>query len=133
MKRVFVDTSAFMAVLYEADPHHSMALSLWQQSLEGDTVFYTSNYVLVETHSLLQNRFGSSASKLFEDEIVPILDVLWVEKDIHRAGMASVISAGRRNLSLVDCVSFELMRAHRLKYCFAFDRHFAEQGFAALS
>ncbi len=36
----------------------------------------------------------------------------------------------RRRLSWVDCVSFVMMRRLRLEACFAFDRHFAGQGFA---
>jgi predicted nucleic acid-binding protein len=37
--------------------------------------------------------------------------------------------AGQRDLSLVDFVSFELMRREGIRTAFTFDRHFAEQGF----
>jgi uncharacterized protein len=40
-----------------------------------------------------------------------------------------VLAAARRNLSLVDCVSFELMRRLGIRRVFCFDPHFAEQGF----
>jgi len=35
----------------------------------------------------------------------------------------------RKKLSLVDCVSFNLMRRLGVKKVFAFDPHFKEQGF----
>jgi predicted nucleic acid-binding protein len=43
--------------------------------------------------------------------------------------MATLLAAGRRKLSLVDCVSFELMRGCGCNHAFAFDAHFEEQGF----
>jgi len=39
------------------------------------------------------------------------------------------LAAARRQLSLVDCASFVVMRAHGLTRAFGFDAHFAEQGF----
>ena len=38
----------------------------------------------------------------------------------------------RRQLSLVDCASFDIMRRLGLRDVFAFDPHFAEQGFRCL-
>jgi len=39
------------------------------------------------------------------------------------------LTAARRQLSLVDCISFEVMRRRGIKTAFTFDDHFAEQGF----
>jgi len=38
-------------------------------------------------------------------------------------------SQGMLNREELNCVSFEVMRRSRLTRAFAFDRHFAEQGF----
>jgi predicted nucleic acid-binding protein len=43
-----------------------------------------------------------------------------------------MLTASKRNLSLVDCVSFEIMRALGIKTVFAFDPHFAEQGYRCI-
>jgi predicted nucleic acid-binding protein len=48
---------------------------------------------------------------------------------IHEAAIAALLAAGRRQLSLVDCSSFELMRRREVSRAFAFDRHFREQKF----
>ncbi|MDP2857839.1 MAG: VapC toxin family PIN domain ribonuclease, partial [Bacillota bacterium] len=45
---------------------------------------------------------------------------------------AALLTAGRRNLSLVDCVSFDVMRRLGMEKAFAFDAHFAEQGFQCM-
>ena len=39
------------------------------------------------------------------------------------------MAAGRRDLSLVDCASFEVMRRSGIRTAFAFDPHFGEFGY----
>ena len=53
----------------------------------------------------------------------------WVDQPTHEAGVAAVLAAGRRKLSLVDCVSFEIMRRGGIRRAFSFDPHFREAGF----
>lgn len=43
-----------------------------------------------------------------------------------------MLTANRRNLSLVDCVSFAAMRKLNIQYYFAFDKHFEEQGLTSV-
>jgi predicted nucleic acid-binding protein len=73
------------------------------------------------------------AVRRFQEDLVPILQVEFITPDIHRAGMAALLLAGRRGLSLVDCVSFELMRELGIKIALTFDSHFKEQGFIVIS
>jgi len=44
-------------------------------------------------------------------------------------GVTALLAAGHRQLSLVDCVSFEVMRREGIRRVFAFDAHFADHGF----
>lgn len=48
-------------------------------------------------------------------------------------GEEAVLAAGRRSLSLVDCVSFAAMRQYGIREAFTFDCHFGEHGFSCLS
>lgn len=72
------------------------------------------------------------AVRIFQRDVCAILGVEWIDQAMHTTGMASVLAAGRRALSLVDCVSFATMRDLGIDDVFAFDEHFAEQGFACL-
>jgi len=58
--------------------------------------------------------------------------VTWVDEGTHRSAHHALLVAGRRQVSLVDCVSFELMRRLAVDRAFCFDPHFAEQGFEVL-
>jgi uncharacterized protein len=126
---IFVDTSAFLAVLLGNDMNHGIARKIWEALLESEQSLMCSNYVMVETISLIQNRVGMEAVRAFFDDIAPLLRIEWVDATIHRIGMESLIAADKRNLSLVDCTSFALMRERGIRKAFAFDRHFTDHGF----
>lgn len=126
---VFVDTSGLLAVLDATDENHERADKTWVILLEGDDVLTTSNYVIVETFALIQSRLGLKAAQALAHDITPAFSIHWVEEAEHDAAVAAFLAAARRRLSLVDCVSFEVMRRHGIRRSFAFDPHFREQGF----
>jgi len=128
----FVDTSALYALLDARDTNHSRAWSAWGGFLAASVPLVTTNYVLLETLSLLQKRLGLAAVRRFAQAGMPLLQVHWVDEAAHASGVAALLLAARRELSLVDCVSFCAMRELGLHEAFAFDTHFAEQGFSLL-
>jgi predicted nucleic acid-binding protein len=128
---IFVDTSALLALLDADDLHHAQASSSWDLALAAGAALLTSNYVLVEALAVIQRRLGVDAVAALIDEVMPAFDVEWVTAEDHSAAVAALLAARRRDLSLVDCTSFLLMRRLGLVHAFAFDRHFAEQGFTA--
>ena len=128
---LFVDTSALLAVLHAGDESHARAARSFRALIESNEELVTTNYVLVETTALLQHRFGPAAVRGFLDDVAPVLGVEWVDAELHAEGTAALVTAGRRELSLVDCVSFACMRRRGITRAFHFDRHFREQGFAS--
>ena len=50
--KVFVDTSALLAVLDADEKRHKQAASAWKRLLEEDARLVTTNYVLVESFAL---------------------------------------------------------------------------------
>lgn len=101
---VFVDTSAVYALLDADDAHDEQSAKVWYELLDGD-------------------------DRLVLDDILRIMDIVWIDEDIHARAVAAMLAAGRRKLSLVDCASFEVMRSAGIRSAFTLDRHFAEQGF----
>ncbi len=126
---LFIDTSALLAVLDRNDRYHWTAKQRWISLLESEDEPVCHNYILVETSAVVLRRFGLEALNLFERDIVPVFQIFWVNREIHGAAVGAQLLADRRSLSLVDCVSFEIMRRTGLRTAFAFDRHFAEFGY----
>ena len=130
---VFVDTSALLALLDADEARHEEARAIWQRLLGADVPIATTSYVLVETYALAQRRLGNSAVRVLADDLLAVVDIEWIGRDVHERAASAVIAANRRDLSLVDAVSFEVMRQRSLNEAFAFDRHFAEAGFSLVA
>jgi predicted nucleic acid-binding protein len=64
--------------------------------------------------------------------VLPLLSVQWGTEPDHDSAMATLLAANRRDLSLVDCVSFAAMRRLGVSRAFTLDDHFREQGFECL-
>jgi predicted nucleic acid-binding protein len=127
---VFLDTSALLALLDADEARHEEARLIWTRLLDRDVRIETTNYVLVETYALAQRRLGSAAVRVLTDELLPVVEVEWVGRETHERAVSALIAASRRDLSLVDAVSFEAMRQHGIDCAFAFDRHFEAAGFS---
>ncbi len=87
---------------------------------------------MVEATTLVQRRLEPAAVRQLHDALLPPLTPIWVDESLHRAAVTSLLASGRRGVSLVDWVSFELMRREGISTAFAFDRDFAAQGFSLI-
>lgn len=126
------DTSAIVAMLDPADLNHTRAAEAWRGLAGGAATLLATSYTVLETHAVLQRRFGMAGVRRFEADVVPRLEVLWIDQDIHGEGVARLLAADTRALSLVDCVSFATMWRLGGRWAFTFDPHFAEQGFEVI-
>ena len=129
---LFVDTSALLAFLDADQPRHGEVVGAWDRAVAQERPLVTSNYVLVESSALVQRRLGVEALRALADILAPMLRPFWIDEELHASAVATLLTANRRHLSLVDCTSFELMRRHGLTDALALDDDFARQGFRLL-
>ena len=129
---LFVDTSALLAFVDADQPRHAAVVDAWGRALGEHHTLVTSNYVLVESFVLVQRRLGLDALRALAGSVVPLLQPLWIDEELHAAAATALFTAGRRKLSLVDCTSFELMRRHGIAAALSLDADFARQGFRLL-
>ena len=125
---IFLDTSAIYAWTDAADPNHRPAVRYLQEIVERGDELLTHNYVLVESVALLQARLGVDAAiKLAGDSAAFTIE--WVDDDVHASGIRALAQSKKRHLSLVDHISFLVMRRRRVATAFAFDSNFTAEGF----
>ena len=96
---VFVDTSGLLAVLDVDDLNHRRAADQWRGLIESDEGLTSTSYVLVETFALVQSRLGIEAVRILDQNILPILEIVWMDEALHRAAVTAVLTASRRRLS----------------------------------
>lgn len=133
IEKIYIDTSAFYALLDRADPYHKEASSLWVTLMDNNSTLVTSNYVVSETMKLLQKRIGFDAARAWYKNILSVLDVLWIDEGIHQQAYELWLNLGRIPLSLVDCTSFVTMHQHQIERAFCFKSHFVDNGFDILT
>ncbi len=125
--RVFVDTSALIALLDEDDHRHDEASTTFR-SLVATADLVTHNYVHVEAIAVATRRLGAQAARKLIDSLFPTMTTVWVDEGLHRTALAAHRAVAGR-VSLVDEVSFAVMRQSGIEFAFAFDADFEVQGF----
>lgn len=124
---IFLDTSAIYAMADLADPRHEVATRRFKTLLDTGQGLLTHNYVLVESMALVQHRLGLPAAlKLAQS--ARAFEVEWVDRALHDEAVRR-LARSRRSVSLVDQVSFLVMRARGVDTALAFDPDFAAEDF----
>lgn len=129
MGKIFVDTSALFPLVGTEDVSSSVSVSVWETITQSQNELFTNNYVIVECLSLVQRRLGLEFVRYLHSEILPLIEVDWINEEQHSLAVQYVLKSNRRNLTLVDCSAFETMRRLGIETVFTFDSHFREEGF----
>jgi predicted nucleic acid-binding protein len=128
---IFIDTGAFVARFIAKDQYHQKANRAWKSLEREKERLTTSNFVLDETLTLLARRTSYSFAAERGEAIFAssILAILRPEASDEVAALALFRKLADQEVSFTDCVSFALMRRHRVTRAFTFDRHFETAGF----
>ncbi len=131
MKPVFADTSYYIAVLSDEDAYHDAAIT-WSEKLLGRIV--VTEYVFVElgnalSRSKYRDRYVPFVRQLLSD---PGTVFIAASAALFHEGLELFAARPDQTWSMVDCLSFVVMKQRRLKEALTTDRHFVQAGFRAL-
>lgn len=132
MKTIFADTSALYAYLVAEDRYHPRAKQIGSNLIQHEETLVTHSFIICEMTTLLQSRIGLDAVEQWHQVLLPLLDVTWVDAPLYQRAVLNLLSSGRRQVSITDHISFELMRQREISTAFAFDPHFKQFGFQVL-
>jgi predicted nucleic acid-binding protein len=132
--KVYIDTSAFYALADTNDKNHEAASVVYARLLERRTIFLLSDHVLAETATLLRRRLGYEASDRFlrlmeESQTMGTFEVIFIDESLLNSAKRIFSDMTDPKLSLVDALSFSIMKKTRTSQYFAFDDHFQKAGF----
>jgi len=131
MKPVFADTAYFVALCGPNDTYHERAAALSRSLIAG---VITTEYVVVETGGLLSRpEDRPTYVNLVRDlESDPAVQVVPASPALFRKGFDLFAHRPDKHWSLVDCLSFVVMKQRRLREALTTDHHFEQAGFRAL-
>lgn len=133
--RALVDTGALIALSRKKDQYHTRAVNTAERHLGGGGQFVGTTLILGEFHSHLLYLRGPAQARAVVSALLddPVHEWLPVSADLQRDAIARWLTRfSDQAFSLVDAVSFEVMRRNKLTHAFAFDQHFTVAGFELL-
>jgi len=130
-RRVFVDTSAWVAVADSKDSHHEAATKAYAHLLKSHVTFVTTILVIAETQAWLRRRMSAEIALLFLKNAneSPRIKVVYPDFRMEAEAKRILRQYADQDFSLADAISFAFMRQDGLTEAFAYDRHFAAAGF----
>lgn len=130
--KVFVDTSAWYALMDKDDAHHEAAWAAFPHMLERGRGLTTTNHVVGETYTLIRSSLGYRKAWEFLDLLGQSRRVerLFTPADMESEAYDLLEKYADQDFSFVDATSFAWMRVLKLREAFAFDKHFRVMGFA---
>lgn len=128
---IFVDSGAFLGRYLEDDQYYPLAIPIWEALAHSREPLVTSSFVLDETFTGLARkadyRFAADKAKRIYDSHLFL--ILRPSEEHERKALDFFEKYADQKVSFTDCISFVLMREHRISRVFTFDRHFRLAGF----
>ena len=131
--KLFVDTSAFVALIDEDDNFHQEAKK-FAGTFRPHYRLNISNFILDEAITRIRMKLGHSPACQFIDDILnsKVYRIHRVGPKIEKEGIRFFKKYNDKRLSFTDCTSFVLMKYLKITTAFTFDDDFAQVGFTKL-
>lgn len=133
MKTLFVDTSAFIALIDKDDQYHRTAKEFYQK-LKPPFKLTTTNFVVCETINFLRARLPLKYAVEFREDILysNIVSTIHVTPKIEDSAFSIMKAQKDKTYSFTDCTSFAVMKDLGILTSFTFDEHFKQIGFTVV-
>lgn len=134
-EKIFIDSSAFIALYLSDDDFHQTAKKLLKELKEKQTNFITSNFVLDETYTFLRAKINKKTAIGFAEfltENTDIIKIIRITVGDEKKAFVYFKALDGRGVSFTDCSSFSLMKRLNLKIAFTFDQDFAQARFVVM-
>ena len=135
MRQIFIDSSAWIAVLNTNDVRHEQAGRLYREVLEKNLSFVTTSLILSETQVLLRRRIGYDVAMSFLTSVNESarIKIVFPDLPIERQAKQILRQFSDQDFSLTDAISFVVMKEMGISQAFSYDGHFVTAGFELLN
>lgn len=133
-RQMFVDTSAWYAIMDSRDHTAVPAQRFLRNLVEQRRELVTTTYIIAELHALLVSRANRHIARRALEELDRSADTTILRPDIEDEQRAREIITHYedKDFSLTDAISFAVMERLGITHAFAFDHHFIQYGLIVL-
>ena len=132
-ERVFVDSAAYYAYADTDDTNHAAALFAARKLATSQADLFTTNFVVVETYTLLLNRIGRDIAREVLDRIdAGTTRVVRATEADERRAREILRQYSDKDYSMIDAISFAVMERLHLRLVWTYDAHFTQFGFVQI-
>ncbi|MBI3746887.1 MAG: PIN domain-containing protein [Chloroflexi bacterium] len=125
MSRVFVDTSALLALLDADDPRQPDVVAAFAAHRDDEL---THGDAVAESLAVARRRFGVEGTVALLDDVLPPIALLHVDPELHEAARQAYRTAQPSATSFVDRVSLAVIARDGIAAALALDPDLAAPG-----
>ncbi len=131
LEDIFVDSSAWIALVDKDDSHHKEAASSYPSIFKNHKTLVTNNLVIAETYVVLLKELGHKVALEFLERIKASPRILKIcsNENIETEAEEILAKYVDQDFSYTDAVSFVIMKRQKIRKAFCFDKHFVTAGF----
>jgi predicted nucleic acid-binding protein len=134
MKKVFVDTAAWIALFNRRDALHHQTRQIMDRFRQQNIVLVSTEFLLLE----VADAFSDSAIRGLTVEYInrlrrwKNLQIIPVSQSLLAEGWEIYSQRSDKDWGLTDCISFVVMTQENIAEAFTSDHHFQQAGFVKL-
>lgn len=127
-KQLLFDSDFFVGWVFAADTHHRTVERLLQSVQEQNLHPLTTNWVLLETATVLSHRKNQQLAIDFLDHIERInFPVVTITEALQEKALLLFRSQTRKGTSTTDCGNVAVMRELGIEHIASFDKAYSKQ------
>lgn len=134
--KLFVDTSALIALADKSDQYHLRASEFFQDAVNPMKFesLVTSNFVLDETLTRIATTLGPQKAFEFGENLLnnETFEIQEIDRPLLHAALTLMQKYRDKRLSFTDLTSFAVMAREKIRTAFCFDHDFQKAGFETL-
>ena len=132
-KRIFIDSSAWIAYMLKGEPNHQAVFDYLTGEIRLKSKLFTSDYVLDETFTRLLNTQGITTVKKFKTHLSLTekqgqLLVFWTDETLFTRSWPLFQKFAEHKLSFTDVTIFTLAKDFKLDEVLSLDQGFKKVG-----
>ncbi len=135
MDKVFVDSSAWIALFIPNDTHHKHAVNIYNRLAHTQSLLFTSDYVFDETITTLLKRVGPTKSRFVGESLLNsrLLRMVHMDSNDFQAAWILYKKYADKNFSFTDITSLVLMKRMNIGHILSFDAEYQKVGVGVFS